>query len=452
VSFWHTQIGFDACRPRLIGHAEADVCIVGGGLTGLWTAYYLKKQNPGLTVMVLEREFAGFGASGRHGGWLSNELAGSRAAMAATYGRASVTALLHEMNRSVSEVIRVCEDESIDADVQRDGFVIVARNPAQKTRLRTEFEEEMSWGTTTANHLLDKDSLASRVNVNGATEGLFNEHAARVHPAKLIRGVARAATNLGVKIYEQTEVTEIRPGIVTAITGSVRAQAIIDCLEGFNSSLKSDDRTVIPLNSAMIVTERIPEATWKKIGWPTATLVGDKAHAFMYAQRTADGRIALGGRGVPYRFGSRTDHRGITQQRTVRQLSRVLHSMFPATESVGIEHAWCGVLGVRRNWTPSISYDPATGLGRAGGYVGNGVSTTNLAGRTMACLVAGDSSPLTELPLVDTTSRRWEPEPFRWAGATLIYGLYRAADRREWATSQHNTHFLARAADVLSGR
>ena len=208
-------------------------------------------------------------------------------------------------------------------------MVTVARNPAQITRLRREYENEQSWDPSSEYQLLDRDGLSRYVNVTGASDGLFNQNAARVHPAKLVRGVACATEQLGVKIFEETPVTEIRPGAAKTPLGTVRSHAIIDCLEGFNSTLDSDDGTVIPLNSAMIVTDPIPQAAWNAIGWPSSTLVGDTAHAFMYALRTADGRIALGGRGVPYRFGSRTDRHGITQRHTVRQLVAVLLSMFP---------------------------------------------------------------------------------------------------------------------------
>ncbi len=227
---------------------------------------------------------------------------------------------------------------------------------------------------------------------------------------------------------------------------------MLTCLEGFTSSLPSQRRAMLPLNSAMIVTDPLPERVSNEIGWSGCELVGDGAHAYMYAQRTADGRIALGGRGVPYRFGSRTDNWGQTQQRTVDELSVILHSMFPQTVGIGIDQAWCGVLGVRRDWTPAIGYDPASGLGGAGGYVGNGVTLTNLAGRTLRDLVLGESTSLTGLPFVNHHGRNWEPEPLRFAGTQLVYGLYRAADRHEARADKPGDSPLARAADLISGR
>jgi glycine/D-amino acid oxidase-like deaminating enzyme len=227
---------------------------------------------------------------------------------------------------------------------------------------------------------------------------------------------------------------------------------VLACLEGFTPSLSSQRRTWLPLNSAMVVTAPLPTAIWDEIGWQQAELLGDGAHAYMYAQRTADGRVALGGRGVPYRFGSRTDRQGQTQRQTIAQLTEVLRSFFPALSEVPVEHAWCGVLGVPRDWSPAVSVDSSTGLGMAGGYVGSGVATSNLSGRTLRDLVLGTDSELTALPWVGKRARRWEPEPLRWLGARLIYALYRAADEREAITGASRTHPLARLADTIAGR
>jgi glycine/D-amino acid oxidase-like deaminating enzyme len=154
------------------------------------------------------------------------------------------------------------------------------------------------------------------------------------------------------------------------------------------------------MNSSMVVTEPLPEPVAARIGWRRREVFGDFAHAYMYAQRTADGRIALGGRGRPYRFGSRTDHNGRTQHATVESLTALLRTLFPAAAEVPIAHAWCGVLGVPRDWSTTVTYDRATGLGAAGGYVGSGLAATNLAGRTLADLVSGTDSELTRLPWV----------------------------------------------------
>ncbi|HKG04501.1 MAG TPA: FAD-binding oxidoreductase, partial [Conexibacter sp.] len=252
---------------------------------------------------------------------------------------------------------------------------------------------------------------------------------------------------------------ELRPagargGTAAAVTdrGTVRAPVVLACVEGFTPSLHGQRRVLLPLNSAMVVTEPLDDATWATIGWDRGELLGDVAHAYVYAQRTADGRIALGGRGVPYRYGSRTDRGGRTQARTVAGLRRALDALFPAAAGAAIDHAWCGVLGVARDWQPAVRLDRASGIGFAGGYVGNGLATANLAGRTLRDLVLDEDTELTRLPWVGHTARRWEPEPLRWLGARAVWALYRAADRREAASASARTSGFARAADLLAGR
>jgi glycine/D-amino acid oxidase-like deaminating enzyme len=453
ISFWHRQIGIAPPREPLDGSRTADVVIAGGGYTGLWTAYYLKQAQPDLEIVVLEREFCGFGASGRNGGWVSSAFAGSREQLARTHGRDGVVALQRQMQTTVDEVLAVARGERIDADLIKPGMLRVARGPAQLARLRHQVALDRQWGLAEDDvRLLDGNETEQRLRVAGAIGAEFSPHCARSHPAKLVTGLARAVERLGVTLYEDTTVESIEPGVARTDRGDVRAATILTCLEGFTASLPSQRRALLPLNSAMIVTDPLGDRLWDEIGWDGCELLGDGAHAYMYAQRTADGRIALGGRGVPYRFGSRTDNWGATQGSTIAQLTDILQSMFPRTIGVGIDQAWCGVLGVRRDWIPTIGYDPASGIGGAGGYVGNGVALTNLSGRTLRDLVLGHDTELTGLPLVNRHGRDWEPEPLRFIGTQLVYGLYRAADHHETDSGEARDSPLARAADLIAGR
>jgi glycine/D-amino acid oxidase-like deaminating enzyme len=234
----------------------------------------------------------------------------------------------------------------------------------------------------------------------------------------------------------------------------VRARSVLRCTEGYTAALPGLRRMLLPMNSHMVVTEPLSTAAWQEIGWDGCETLSDEAHAYMYAQRTADGRIALGGRGVPYRFGSAVDHLGQTDQSTVAALTGVLRRLFPATASAKIQHAWCGVLGVPRDWCASVTYNAASGTGWAGGYTGHGVAAANLAGRTLADLVAGEQSPLTTLPWVGHRSRTWEPEPARWTGVHGLYALYRLADRLESDPADSRVRLgeaLGRVGDMVSG-
>ena len=452
VSFWYRSIGLPQPRPALPGDLEADVCIVGAGFTGLWTAYYLKRQQPDLRIVVLEKEFAGFGASGRNGGWLSAELAGSRDAYASTHGRQGVIDLMRAMRDAVDEVIAVAKTEGIDADIAKDGLLHVARNQAQLQRLHAGLRYEREWGADPMDFVeLSRAEMDDRIRVAGSLGGIFSPHCARVQPAKLVQGLADSVVDLGVRIFEQTTVSRIDPGRAVTDRGTVRASTVLRCLEGFTGSIEGQKRSWLPMNSSMIVTAPLPEEIHDQIGWRDAELLGDYAHGYMYAQRTVDGRIALGGRGIPYRYGSRLDDRGATQQWTIDALTTLTHDMFPATADVPIEHAWCGVLGVPRDWTATVDFDRTTGLGTAGGYVGSGLTTTNLAGRTLADLVLRRQTDLTRLPWVGRRVRRWEPEPLRWLGVQSMYALYRTADRRE-TNGLGRTSRIATVANKITGR
>jgi glycine/D-amino acid oxidase-like deaminating enzyme len=471
VSYWWRALGgFPPRRPSLPGPAEADVCIVGGGYTGLWTAYYLAGLRPALRIVVLEAAFAGYGASGRNGGWVTAELPGSRARYArAAGGMAAVRSLEAELRSTVDEVGRVCEAESIACDYVKGGRLSVATTPPQLARLREGLAAIRERGDgDDVYQFLSGDQTRERVNVSGALGGLYAPASARIQPAALAAGIAAAAERRGVEIYEASPVSSIEPArsgqpgaVARTKFGDVRARSVLRCTEGYTAALPGLRRALLPMNSHMVVTEPLDGAAWREIGWAACETLSDEAHAYMYAQRTADGRIALGGRGVPYRFGSATDHLGTTDTSTVAALTSVLRRLFPAAAGVQVSHAWCGVLGVPRDWCASVTYHPASGLGWAGGYTGHGVAAANLAGRTLADLVVGERSPLTRLPWVGHRSRAWEPEPARWAGVHGLYGLYRLADRLE-SPMLGNTgpgdrsrvrlgEALGRVGDMLSG-
>ncbi len=449
ISFWWQQLGLPEQRPSLPGSLDADVCIVGGGFTGLWTAYYLKKAQPDARVVVLEQRFAGFGASGRNGGWCVNSITGDREQYLHSHGREAVIGFQQAMNDTVDEVIRVAEAEGIAADIVKGGEFTVAYTPAQAARMRAFYDSEAAWPVTDI-ELLDAGAARERIAVDGALGATWQPHCAKLHPAKLVRGLAGVVERLGVSIYENTAVTEIAPGRVTTDFGVVRAPAVVRATEGFTANLRGEHRTWLPMNSSMIVTEPLPAAAWDEIGWSGGETLGDYANVYMYAQRTADDRIAFGGRGVPYRFGSRVDTDGATQERTIEALTALLRRFFPAASGVGIDHAWAGVLGVPRDWAATIGLDRSTGLGWAGGYVGTGVATTNLSGRTLADLILHRDTALTRLPWVGRTVRKWEPEPLRWLGVQAIYAAYRAADRQEEG-GRPTTAPIAKVADLISG-
>ena len=451
VSFWYADIGLPSRRPGLTGDTTADVCIIGAGYTGLWTAYYLKQARPDLDVVVVEREFAGFGGSGRNGGWLTGGFTWNHARYQATSSEAAVRAMVRAMNGTVEEVIRVADATGIDADILRTDEMMVATNPAQLARLTAEVAHRRHWGESDRVYAIGADAARARVDIPGVLGGMIVSGVARIQPAKLVRGLARVVEALGVRIVEGTEVVGIAKGRVETRTGTVHAKTILRCTEGFTAGLPGLGREWLPLNSSQIATEPLPDAVWDKIGWQGHEILGDFNNAYCYCQRSREGRILVGARGVPYLYGSKLDTNGAPDAVTVQRLTETLHRHFPATTAYGVDHAWCGTLAVPRDWCATVGLDPATGIGWAGGYVGVGVSTSNLAGRTLCDLALGRQTDLAALPWVNRRVRRWEPEPLRWLGVTGMYALLRAADRRE---EQHQgpPSRLARVGNWLTGR
>ena len=451
VSFWYADTGLPARRAALGGDTNADIAIIGAGYTGLWTAYYLKQANPSLDILVVEKDFAGYGASGRNGGWLTGGFAWTHRRYLETSSDDAVRAMVEAMNGTVDEVIRVAKAEAIDADIHRTEELMVATNPAQLSRLKAEVAHRRHWGEQDRVSEIGAADLADHIRIPRALGAMQVTNVARIQPAKLVRGLAAVVERMGVRIAEGTTVTAYSKGQLTTDHGIIRAPIILRCTEGFTAGLKGMKRDWLPLNSAQIATEPLGPEIWGQIGWQGHQIVGDFANAYCYCQRTSEGRITVGARGVPYRFDSRLDTDGTPDPATIRRLTAILHRHFPAARHARIDHAWCGVLGVPRDWCATVGLDPATGLGWAGGYVGVGVSTANLAGRTLADLALGRDSHLVRLPWVNRRVRRWEPEPFRWLGVHGMYALLNAADRRETRPGAGPSR-LATLGNLLTGR
>jgi glycine/D-amino acid oxidase-like deaminating enzyme len=433
---------------------------VGAGYTGLWTAYYLLRTAPGTRVALLEREVAGFGASGRNGGWCSALFPASGAKIARHYGTDAARAMRLAMQRSVDEVGRAAAAEGIDCRFAKGGTVVAARNEAQVARAAAEIaefrslggaEEDLRWlGPTEARHLL------GATGVLGAT---YTPHCAALDPARLARGLAEAVTRLGASLYEGTTVERIEPSGARRGGGSgarplllasavntragvpasgnaevrarVRADIVVRSIEGWTPALAGHHRALLPVYSLMIATEPLGDAFWQQAGLARRETFSDGRHLIIYGQRTADGRLAFGGRGAPYHFASGVRAAYDRVPRVHEALHRTLVDLFPDLRASEVTHAWGGPLGVPRDWFASVGLDRATGTAWAGGYVGDGVATSNLAGRTLAGLVLGHDGELVELPWVGHRSPAWEPEPLRWLGARGALWATKFADRAE---------------------
>jgi glycine/D-amino acid oxidase-like deaminating enzyme len=431
TSLWHDSLpeGEPRPRPPLDGSVDVDVAIIGAGYTGLWSAYYLSLAQPDLSIAVVESEIAGFGASGRNGGWVSGELALQRRRVAARLGTGAVATMMRAVWDSIDEIGRVTKDEGIECHFAKGGTITLATSAAQVQRLRHHLADQARFGFGEADfRWLDRQQTADRVRSDKAIGSVYSPHCGVVHPGRLVRGLATAVERRGVRIYERTTATLLEPGRVVTTTGVLRAGAVLDCMEAFRVKMPHRRREVAPVYSLMVATEPLPDSVWDEIGLTARETFADGRHLVIYGQRTADGRLAFGGRGAPYHFRSGMRPEFERDPHTHRTIADLLTWLLPQAAGAAITHTWGGAVAVPRDWSSHVGFDPVLRMGSAGGYVGAGVSPSNLAGRTLA--------DLTGLPWVGHEPRRWEPEPLRWMGINLVRALAPAADAAEFRSGR----------------
>jgi glycine/D-amino acid oxidase-like deaminating enzyme len=441
-SFWLDTCEDDLTpRPPLDGSTSVDVAILGAGFSGLWAAYYLLQADPSLKVAVVEAEIAGFGASGRNGGWCVGEFPYSLSKMVAKHGEDTARSVLRQMYRSVDEVGQVCEVESIDAHYVKPGSLHLARSEYHMRGIEEAYEEHRALGLGDHYAVLDAEETASYLRVARTVGAILMKEGASVQPARLARGLARAVERRGATIYEQTRVTDYetgpRPRLITE-RGDVSARVIVLAGEAYLSGLPKLRRQIIPSTSHMVVTEPLDDDVWANIGWEHRGVVTASGSAGGYLNKTKDGRIAFGPFGSVYPFGSRVTDDLDRQEHIFERGRQSAYDWFPILRLRGVRftHSWGGVFGMPRDRMPVMSYDQASGVATARGYSGEGVATSNLSGRVLADLITGKQSELTELPMTRHRSPSWELEPLRWLGVTLVRRSVLSRDRRAEKTGR----------------
>jgi glycine/D-amino acid oxidase-like deaminating enzyme len=431
-------------RPLLDNDVQADVAIVGAGYTGLWTAYYLLKAQPSLRVVIVEREHVGFGASGRNGGWASAIFPISLKQVSRFSSHADALRLQVAMNETVDEIGRVVTAEGIQADYAKQGFISLARTPAQATRAQAAVKASAEFGLPDQWRTLNAAEARSMVGAEGVMGALFTDHCALIHPGKLVRGLARRVEELGAVIYERTPATTIQPHCVTTARGRLTAPIILRATEAFSCQQPDHRRSVIPLYSLVLATEPLPQDLRETLNLNHRHAFNDMRHLRVYAQVTAEGRLIFGGRGAPYHLGSGISSQNDRSDTVHEKIHQAMLEFFPSLKDVRITHRWGGPLGVARDWCPSVGLDQATGMAWAGNYVGDGVATSNLAGRLLRNLILKRDEPINRLPVVNHQSPLWEREPLRWLGVN--FGLTAAslgdAEERVTRRPSHVAHML----------
>jgi len=440
ASLWWSQLTSPITpRRSLDAHIDVDVCIVGGGYTGLWTARELKRRDPSLRIAVVEKTVCGFGASGRNGGWVSALFPVSDEQISRNFGAELCSHQRTMLQRSVQNLGGSLKADGIDANFRRGGTLTFARSDVQASRLQSAVQSAHESGVSADDLMwLNKEQARERGHLHGSLGATYSPHCARVHPAKLVKGLSDVCEALGVQIFENCTVTRIvprnrrhQPEVITP-QGSIHAEFVIRATEGFSSTFSGERRTVAPIYSLMIASEPQSDEFWNEVGFSKYETFADDRHLIIYGQRTDDNRIAFGGRGSPYHFGSTIEERFDSNQKVFNDLGKTLRELFP-TLSGEITHQWGGPLGMPRDLMPSVTLDYETGIGSAGGYTGDGVTLSYVAGNALADLITMPTSAtdFTRLPFVQHHSKKWEVEPFRWLGVNAGLALAKRADHVE---------------------
>ena len=399
--------------------------------------------------MLIEAQHIGHGASGRNGGWFMGTLEGL-SAFTDSKGELPPAARA-QLNTLVSRAGQVLTKEGIECDFHHGGCVMAAaRHTSQIARARETLAHFQALGFSEDDYRwLTPEALTARMQVANPGGAVFTPHVARVQPAKLVMGLTRAVKSLGVRVFEHTRANSIGPGRIDCDRGSVSANQIVVATEGYSEVGNPLHRRIIPVQTGMVVTEPLTYKQWSDIGFQDNETFADFTRAATYLQRTADQRLVIGARGN-YLPGGRPQHTLADTASIAQHRQRIALDLFPQLRGVRFTHNWGGSVGVPRSWHPHVIYDPFSKVGTAGGYIGEGVGASYLFGETLATLLTGESTELSEMPWVQQRPlaelRRWEPEPFPQLGlkATML-----AFGAEEWLLNRYSESLPARAMGWL---
>ena len=415
--------GFKQSGKRKEFDSAYDVAIIGGGFSGLWSAYHLLKLDPKLSIVIFEAKSIGYGASGRNGGWVSSDYPVYRKTLEKRHGLDATDNLFKELANAIDEIGQIAGEIAPKASFVKSGTITFARNKAQERRLKDSADSEHIWKSA--------GELDQLIQVSDLKGGLFNPQCATINPFQLVLGLANYLAGKGVVIAEGVFATQTNDGVL-ANSSLVKAPVVIRASEAFSNP----GREFIPLYSLMIASEALPEEIWDQIGVKDRFTFAEGTHLVNYAQRTADNRLAIGGRGASYPFGSKLIEKKEMTNSVHQSLEAMAKRWFPVLKNVKFTHAWGGAVAITRNWEPYVQFDKSTGSARLGGYAGDGVTMSYLASKILADLIVGRESNVTNLHFVNREIRKWEIEPLRYLAVNSLVKLSGIADREEARTGR----------------
>jgi glycine/D-amino acid oxidase-like deaminating enzyme len=453
-SYWLETAGEPLTpRPALASSQDVDVAILGGGYSGLWTAYYLLLTQPSLKIVILEKEIVGYGGSGRNGGWCSPRFPLSASMLQKRYGQEAARSQLLAVQAAVDEIERVCNQEKIDAGFRRAGTLSLARSEHQLKAIQAGHRAYEQIGLADHYQFLTPAQAEERIRVTNVHGALYTPDGASIHPGRLVRGLARAVEARGGIIYEQTAVEDFVSGEKACLrtsAGEVRARkAIVLAGEAYLTRFPKLHRSLLPVYSLICLTEPLSAEQWKAIGWQQGENVASARSSVVYLTKTGDGRILFGSRGAPYAFGSKISDEQDRHTETIALIQQSLRDWFPALAGIRFTHSWGGPVAMPMDWMPSVSYSPSIRIAHIGGYTGQGVSTSNLAGKLLAGLITQTLTGLEALPMAQRTSPRWIMEPLRW---TVVRSMQHALQHADDVTEAGKPQPISGAIAEFLGR
>ncbi|NDE71386.1 MAG: FAD-dependent oxidoreductase [Actinobacteria bacterium] len=403
--------------------AAVSVAIIGGGFSGLWSAFHLKKSNPSLDISIFEAKEIGFGASGRNGGWASSDYPVYRSTLIKRHGASKTELLFDALHQSIDEIGEFATEHAPKTGFAKSGTLTFARNSAQLTRIRGMEDDD--------HQFLTAAEVKARIDIADVQGGLFNPHCATVQPYELLMGLANSLIQQGVRIYTGAQATRVEGGVLVN-SAFVAAEKVIQATEVFGVP----GREFIPLYSLMVATEPLDDVTWREIGNQERFTFAESSHIINYAQRTVDGRLAIGGRGATYPFNSRLSEAKEGTEAVHQRLQEMVRQWFPILKDVKFTHAWGGAVAITRDWEPYLIWDGKSGFGKIGGYAGDGVTMSYLAAKALVAEISESSSPLRDLHFINRTIKKWEPEPLRYIAVNSLVKLSGIADKEERLTGR----------------
>ena len=416
--------------PPLAGDAKADVAIIGGGFTGLWTAYFLTQADPNLGVTVLEQDICGGGPSGRNGGFASgwwDELDG----LVTLYGQEAAVRACRAISTSISSIGEFCSEHDVDAWFTHKGYMFAATSPQHDDVCEDMVRLAREAGAADELRELTPAEVNARCASPAFRGGAFMRDGASIQPAALARGLRRVVLERGVTIHEGTTVTRLdsgRPVVAVTPGGTVRASRAVLALNAWATGWPQLRRRVVAWSSYIVLTAPAP-GRLAEIGWTGGELVTDLRTSIRYFRTTRDGRIAFGGGGGRAR--ATIDSSFTSDMRAVIEAAEGFRRLFPSFADVPLVDAWGGPIDVSPTHLPTFgSLDPGT-LFYALGYTGNGVAPSHLAGKVLADLVTRADTDAVRLPMVNPKPKNFPPEPFRSLGAAVIRRAIIAKDTAE---------------------